>query len=249
MAANDCGRIIKRELESLEDEVVFERNIMKCETSETEMVGESGKYDMFGSEMVTHYLEENCDIDQIKSENVIDVYHEPKSEKYGDEISEGPQNKFLDIIQDAGSWSTSRKRASTPPAAALKTPRASSPELVILSPFVTRLPPLPATPADPEVLMPQVVREPIGEVSEKLSVFLQRCKEAERASRSSEAALVTMNRQMAEMDNRRRELQKEMAEIDRNYASLQERCKAETSSIELYKKLVTIMDTIFVDKV
>ncbi|XP_074033373.1 uncharacterized protein [Leptinotarsa decemlineata] len=143
----------------------------------------------------------------------------------------------------AGSFSTSRKRASTP--AAVETPRIPSPELVILSPLVVRLPPLPATPADPEVLVPQ----PIEEVSEKLSVFLQRCKEAERASRSNEAALVTMKRQMAEMDNRRREIQKEMAEIDRNYASLQERCKAETSSIELYKKVVTVMDTLFVDKV
>ncbi|XP_074027794.1 uncharacterized protein [Leptinotarsa decemlineata] len=55
----------------------------------------------------------------------------------------------------AGSWSTSRKRASTPPAAALETPKASSPELVILTPLV-------ATPADPEVLVPQV-RQPIGE--------------------------------------------------------------------------------------
>ncbi|XP_074031283.1 uncharacterized protein [Leptinotarsa decemlineata] len=146
----------------------------------------------------------------------------------------------------AGSFSTSRKRASTPAApAAVEIPRIPSPELVILSPLVVRLPPLPATPADPEVLVPQ----PIEEVSEKMSVFLQRCKEAERASRSSEAALVTMKRQMAEMDNRRREIQKEMAEIDRNYASLQERCKAETSSIQLYKKVVTVMDTLFVDKV
>ncbi|XP_074028908.1 uncharacterized protein [Leptinotarsa decemlineata] len=147
----------------------------------------------------------------------------------------------------AGSFSTSRKRASTPAAApaAVEIPRSPSPELVILSPLVTRLPPLPATPADPEVLVPQ----PIGEVSEKMSVFLQRCKKAERAARSSEAALVTMKRQMAEMDNRRREIQKEMAGIDRNYASLQERCKAETSSIKLYKKIVTVMDTLFVDEV
>ncbi|XP_074033817.1 uncharacterized protein [Leptinotarsa decemlineata] len=85
-----------RELESLENDVVFGTNTMK---RETEMVGESGKYYMFGSEMVTHNLEEKYDIDQIKSENVIDVYYEPKSEKYGDEISESPQNKFLDIIQ------------------------------------------------------------------------------------------------------------------------------------------------------
>ncbi|XP_074033845.1 uncharacterized protein isoform X3 [Leptinotarsa decemlineata] len=239
MAANDCGRIIKRELESLEDEVVFERNIMKCETSETEMVGESGKYDMFGSEMVTHYLEENCDIDQIKSENVIDVYHEPKSEKYGDEISEGPQNKFLDIIQ--GSWSTSRKRASTPPAAALETHRASSPELVILTPLVAPLPPLPATPADPEVLVPQV-RQPIGDMSEKMNTFLQRCIEIEHAARSSEAALANMNRLKDEKVKRRREIEKEMAELDRDIASLEERCEAATSSIELHKRLWTAMD-------
>nr|XP_023015522.1 uncharacterized protein LOC111505013 isoform X2 [Leptinotarsa decemlineata] len=94
--AADCGRIIKGELESVGDEVVFETIFMKCETSETEMVGESGNY-MFGSEMVTHNFEEKYDIDQIKSENVIDVYHEPKSEKCIENISEGSQNEFLDI--------------------------------------------------------------------------------------------------------------------------------------------------------
>ncbi|XP_074033748.1 uncharacterized protein [Leptinotarsa decemlineata] len=84
---------VKRELESVEDEVVFETD-MKCET---EMVSESGKYDIIGIEMVTHNLEEKYDIDQIKSEDVIDVYHEPKSEKCIEEISEVPQNKFLKI--------------------------------------------------------------------------------------------------------------------------------------------------------
>ncbi|XP_074033730.1 uncharacterized protein isoform X5 [Leptinotarsa decemlineata] len=88
-----CRRIIKRELEPDEDEVIFETNIMKCETNETEMVGESGQY-MFGIEMVTHNLEEKYDIDQIKNESVID---EPKSEKCIEEISEGPHNKFFDI--------------------------------------------------------------------------------------------------------------------------------------------------------
>ncbi|XP_074033725.1 uncharacterized protein isoform X3 [Leptinotarsa decemlineata] len=83
---------VKRELESAEDEVVFETD-MKCET---EMVSESGKYNMIGIEIVTHNLEEKY-IDQIKSEGVIDVYHEPKSEKCIEEISEGPQNKFLEI--------------------------------------------------------------------------------------------------------------------------------------------------------
>ncbi|XP_074033831.1 uncharacterized protein isoform X2 [Leptinotarsa decemlineata] len=92
MATNDCGGIIKRELESVGDEVIFETSIMKCETGETEMVGDSGKYDMFGIEMVTH-LDEKY-IDQIKCESVID---EPKSEKCIEEISEGPHNKFLDI--------------------------------------------------------------------------------------------------------------------------------------------------------
>ncbi|XP_074033708.1 uncharacterized protein isoform X3 [Leptinotarsa decemlineata] len=91
----------KRELESVEDEVVFETIFIKCETSETEMVPESGKYDMFGIEMVTHNLEEKYDIDQIKSEGVSDVYHEPKLEKCIEETSEGPQNKFLEI-QDSG---------------------------------------------------------------------------------------------------------------------------------------------------
>ncbi|XP_074033827.1 uncharacterized protein isoform X4 [Leptinotarsa decemlineata] len=92
MATDNCGMIIKKELESVGDEMVFETNIMKCETSETEMVPESGQY-LFGIEMVTHNLEEKYEIDQIKTESVIDVYHEPKSEI---EISEGPHNKFLD---------------------------------------------------------------------------------------------------------------------------------------------------------
>ncbi|XP_074028032.1 uncharacterized protein [Leptinotarsa decemlineata] len=144
----------------------------------------------------------------------------------------------------AGSWSTSSKRASTPPpAAAVETPRIPSPELVILSPLVTRLPPLPATPADPEVLVPQVVREPIGEVSEKLSGFLQRCKEAEHAARLSKVALANMNRIKGDKVKRRRELEREMAELDRDIASLEERCEAETSSIENYERLVTFMDT------
>ncbi|XP_074033833.1 uncharacterized protein isoform X2 [Leptinotarsa decemlineata] len=95
MATDDSEKIIKRELES--DKVIFETNIMKCETSETEMVRECGKYDMFGSEMVTQNFQEKCDIDQIKGENVIGVYHEPKSEKCIEDISEGPQNEFLDI--------------------------------------------------------------------------------------------------------------------------------------------------------
>ncbi|XP_074033732.1 uncharacterized protein isoform X3 [Leptinotarsa decemlineata] len=97
MAADDCGGIIiKRELESVGDEVIFETNIMKCETGENEMVGETGKYDMFGREIVTHNLEEKH-IDQIKFESVIDVDYEPKSEKCIEEISEGHHNKFLDI--------------------------------------------------------------------------------------------------------------------------------------------------------
>nr|XP_023023170.1 uncharacterized protein LOC111511387 [Leptinotarsa decemlineata] len=94
MAADDCGRNIKRELESVGDEVIFETNIMKCETGETEMVGESGKYDMFGIEMVTNNLEEKYDIDQINCESVIE---ESKSEKCIEEISGGPLNEFLDI--------------------------------------------------------------------------------------------------------------------------------------------------------
>ncbi|XP_074032666.1 uncharacterized protein [Leptinotarsa decemlineata] len=141
----------------------------------------------------------------------------------------------------AGSWSTSRKRASTPPAAALETPRVSSPELVILTPLVAPLPPLPATPADPEVLVSQV-RQPIGEVSEKMNTLLQRCKEIEHAARSSEASLANMNRLKGEKVKRRRELEKEMAELDRDIASLEERCEAATSSIELHKRLWTAMD-------
>ncbi|XP_074033736.1 uncharacterized protein isoform X2 [Leptinotarsa decemlineata] len=97
MTADDCVRKIKKELESVGDEVVFETNIMKCETGETEIVGESEEYDMFGIEMVTHNLEEKYDIYHIKKEGVIDVYHKPKSEKCIEEIGEGPQNKFLDI--------------------------------------------------------------------------------------------------------------------------------------------------------
>ncbi|XP_074033860.1 uncharacterized protein isoform X3 [Leptinotarsa decemlineata] len=93
MASDDCGGIIKRELECVGDVVVIETNVMKCET---ELVSESGKYDMFGTEMVTHNFEEKYDIDQIKSESV-DVYHEPKSEKCIEEMNEGPQNKFLGI--------------------------------------------------------------------------------------------------------------------------------------------------------
>ncbi|XP_074042028.1 uncharacterized protein isoform X2 [Leptinotarsa decemlineata] len=95
MTTDDYGRIIKRELESVGNEMVLETNIMKCETSETEMVPES----MFGIEMGTHNLEEKYDIDQIKNESVMDVYHEPKSEKCVEEIGEGPQNKFL-YVQD-----------------------------------------------------------------------------------------------------------------------------------------------------
>ncbi|XP_074033798.1 uncharacterized protein isoform X2 [Leptinotarsa decemlineata] len=91
MAIKDCGIFIKRELESVGDEEVFEKNI-KCEISETEMVSESGK-----CEMITHNFAEKDDMDQIKSEPVIDVYHEPKSEKCLEEISEGPQSKFRDI--------------------------------------------------------------------------------------------------------------------------------------------------------
>ncbi|XP_074037942.1 uncharacterized protein [Leptinotarsa decemlineata] len=141
----------------------------------------------------------------------------------------------------AGIWSTSRKGASIPPAAALETPRASSPELVILTPLAAPLPPLPATPADPEVLVPQV-RQPIGEVNEKMNTFLQRCKEIEHAARSSEAALANMNRLKGEKVKRRRELEKEMAELDRDIASLEKRCEAATSSIELHKRLWTAMD-------
>ncbi|XP_074038316.1 uncharacterized protein [Leptinotarsa decemlineata] len=143
----------------------------------------------------------------------------------------------------AGSFSTSRKRASTPAAApaAVEIPRSPSPKLVILSPLVTRLPPLPATPADHEVLVPQV-RQPIGEVSEKMNTFLQRCKEIEHAARSSEAALTNMNRLKGEKVKRRREIEKEMAELDRDIASLEERCEAATSSIELHKRLWTAMD-------
>ncbi|XP_074033715.1 uncharacterized protein isoform X4 [Leptinotarsa decemlineata] len=74
MATDDCERIIKRELEYVGDEVVFETNIMKCET---EIVGESGQ-NMFG-------------------ESVIGIYLELKSEKCIEEISEDPQNEFLDI--------------------------------------------------------------------------------------------------------------------------------------------------------
>ncbi|XP_023024600.1 uncharacterized protein isoform X2 [Leptinotarsa decemlineata] len=85
---------INRELKFVDDEVVFETNIMKCET---EMVSESGKYDLFGGEIVTHNLEEKCYIDKIKSESVLDVYYEPISEKCIEKISEGPQNKFLEI--------------------------------------------------------------------------------------------------------------------------------------------------------
>ncbi|XP_074033710.1 uncharacterized protein isoform X5 [Leptinotarsa decemlineata] len=77
MATDDSERIIKRELEYDGDEMVFETNIMKCETSETEIVGESGQ-NMFGG-------------------SVTDIYLEPKSEKCIEEISEDPQNEFLDI--------------------------------------------------------------------------------------------------------------------------------------------------------
>ncbi|XP_074033707.1 uncharacterized protein isoform X2 [Leptinotarsa decemlineata] len=97
MAIEDCGIFIKKELESVGDEEVFETNIMKCETGETETVSESGKYDMFGIGMVTHNFDEKDDMVKIKSERVIDIYHEPISEKCIEKISEGPQNKFLEI--------------------------------------------------------------------------------------------------------------------------------------------------------
>ncbi|XP_074034620.1 uncharacterized protein [Leptinotarsa decemlineata] len=98
----------------------------------------------------------------------------------------------------AGSWPNARKslRSSTPPAGVVKTRRAPSPEEpVVLTPLAVPLSSLPATPANPQVLVPQVpVRQLIGEVSKMLSGFLERCKEAERASRSSEAALASISR-------------------------------------------------------
>nr|XP_023027182.1 mucin-2-like [Leptinotarsa decemlineata] len=119
------------------------------------------------------------------------------------------------------------------PAAAVETLKVPSPEDVVLTPLAVPLSPLPPTPANLQVLVPQVpVPQPIGEVSEKMKTFLQRCREAEHASRASEAALVSMTRQKAEIANRRSELDKGMAELDRKYASLEERYKAETSSIE-----------------
>nr|XP_023013345.1 uncharacterized protein LOC111503305 [Leptinotarsa decemlineata] len=111
MAIEDCGIFIKRELESVGDEEVFERNIMKFEISETEMVSESGKY-MIGSEMVTHNFEEKVDVDQIKSENVIDVYHEPKSEKSIGEITEGPQNSGNVFIKTEDETVIEKKKES-----------------------------------------------------------------------------------------------------------------------------------------
>nr|XP_023017211.1 serine/arginine repetitive matrix protein 1-like [Leptinotarsa decemlineata] len=57
----------------------------------------------------------------------------------------------------AGSWPTARKslRPSTPPAAVVETPRATSPEEpVVLTPLAVPLSPLPATPANPQVLVP-----------------------------------------------------------------------------------------------
>ncbi|XP_074036169.1 uncharacterized protein [Leptinotarsa decemlineata] len=157
----------------------------------------------------------------------------------------------------AGSWSTAPNslRPSTPPAAVVEQPRAPSPEEppvvlspseeapIVFTPSVVPLSPMLATPVtNPEVLVPQV-RQPIGEVSEMLYSFLQRCKEAEHASRSSEAALVKRKREMAEIVNRRREVEKELAELDRKYASLEKKCEADTSSIETYKKLVTFIKT------
>ncbi|XP_074036211.1 uncharacterized protein [Leptinotarsa decemlineata] len=157
----------------------------------------------------------------------------------------------------AGSWSTAPNslRPSTPPAAVVEQPRAPSPEEppvvlspseeapIVFTPSVVPLSPMLATPVtNPEVLVPQV-RQPIGEVSEMLDSFLQRCKEAEHASRASEAALVKRKREMAEIVNRRREAEKVIAELDRKYASLEKKCEADTSSIETYKKLVTFIKT------
>ncbi|XP_074042285.1 uncharacterized protein [Leptinotarsa decemlineata] len=157
----------------------------------------------------------------------------------------------------AGSWSTAPNslRPSTPPAAVVEQPRAPSPEEppvilspseeapIVFTPSVVPLSPMLATPVtNPEVLVPQV-RQPIGEVSEMLDSFLQRCKEAEHVSRASEAALVKRKREMAEIVIRRRKVEKEMAELDRKYASLEKKCEADTSSIETYKKLVTFIKT------
>ncbi|XP_074040877.1 uncharacterized protein [Leptinotarsa decemlineata] len=155
----------------------------------------------------------------------------------------------------AGSWSTAPNslRPSTPPAAVVEQPRAPSPEEppvvlspseeapIVFTPSVVPLSPMLATPVtNPEVSQ---VRQPIGEVSEMLDSFLQRCKEAEHASRASEAALVKRKREMAEIVNRRREAEKVIAELDRKYASLEKKCEADTSSIETYKKLVTFIKT------
>ncbi|XP_074030757.1 uncharacterized protein isoform X2 [Leptinotarsa decemlineata] len=73
-------------------------------------------------------------------------------------------------------------RRSTSPAAVVEKPRASSPEdPIVLTPLAVPLSPLPATPANPQVLVPQVpVRQPIGEDSERLKTFLQRCRDLAR---------------------------------------------------------------------
>ncbi|XP_074034148.1 uncharacterized protein [Leptinotarsa decemlineata] len=115
----------------------------------------------------------------------------------------------------AGSWTTARKslRPSTPPAAAVvEQPRAPSPEEppvvltpseeapVVLTPLAVPLSPMLATPANLGVLVPQVpVREPIGEVSEEMESYLQRCREIDLASRAILAKLASNSRRRAEI--------------------------------------------------
>ncbi|XP_074042681.1 uncharacterized protein [Leptinotarsa decemlineata] len=170
----------------------------------------------------------------------------------------------------AGSWSTAKRNPPRRPAPLALTverrraykpvPRVPSPgeiltqfaPLVMLTPMELTPVPEPAMEVVPPVskpageIAPQVasVPEPIGEVNpQEMETFLQRCRDVALASRNSEAALASISREENEIGSRRRELLLGMAELDRRTASLKERRKAETSSIELKNELNIFIKT------
>ncbi|XP_074042191.1 uncharacterized protein [Leptinotarsa decemlineata] len=163
----------------------------------------------------------------------------------------------------ASSWSTARNslRPPTPPApptpavesvAAVETPRVPSPGEILtqfapltVSPLtLLALTPAPQVPEPAEGIAPPVpvpVSEPIGGVSECLKPFFRNCEKAEDASRSGEAALVDISRNEARLVSRRSELLKELAEVNREIALLEESSKVATSSIERYRTITDII--------
>ncbi|XP_074028893.1 uncharacterized protein [Leptinotarsa decemlineata] len=103
MASLECGRQIKTEVQSVDDEVPFQKHDVKSEQSEADMFSEfESNGDAFDTNMPTNDLEENDELkvnisidkfdpEQIKIEDNFFIPHlDLKSEECENAITEGP---------------------------------------------------------------------------------------------------------------------------------------------------------------